>query len=56
MQIECKFSADFQCFRVNDFQNNKYPQKHHNLNNSNFALVELLKILQRWHLGDYLTT
>ena len=34
MQTECKF-VDIQFFRVNNFQNNEYPQKQENLNNSN---------------------
>ena len=41
MQIEYRFVLDFQCFSTNNFQNNKYPQKQDNINNSNFL----------WHNG-----
>ena len=36
MQIECKFVVDLCCLRINNFRNNKYPQKPANRNNSNF--------------------
>ena len=36
MQIENKFAVNLQCFHVDNFLNNKFPQKQENLNNSNF--------------------
>ena len=35
MQTECKFVVDFQCFHVNNFQNDEYLGKLENFNNSN---------------------
>ena len=46
MQIQYKSVVDFKYFRVNHFQNNKYPQKQENLNNpnnSNFPLWNCIK-------------
>ena len=55
MQIECKLVVDFQCFCVDNFRNDKYPQKQENLKISLFSVVDLCNILLKWCLGEYLT-